>query len=197
MYPDADKIGKQLKYASTRGAPVRGDRRRRRAARGEVTVKNLQTGEQTPVAPRSDAGRMASALALSAPSDPSGPSPDRPAARRILSYGMTYSALCPEPTPAARCAPSDVGADVVAARLGAPRPRSRRRDVHRHPRSRTASRRSSCANDEPLMAVAKRLRSEFVVGVHAASCERRVRRHRQPEARRPARSRCSRARSGC
>jgi histidyl-tRNA synthetase len=52
VYPEADKLGKQMKYASTRGArfvTIEGDDER---ARGEVTVKNLTTGEQTAV-PRS------------------------------------------------------------------------------------------------------------------------------------------------
>jgi histidyl-tRNA synthetase len=52
-YPEADKLGRQMKYASTRGArfvTIEGDDER---ARGEVTVKNLATGEQMSVA-RSD-----------------------------------------------------------------------------------------------------------------------------------------------
>jgi len=52
VYPEADKLGKQMKYASTRGArfvTIEGDDER---TRGEVTVKNLTTGEQTAV-PRS------------------------------------------------------------------------------------------------------------------------------------------------
>ena len=46
LYPEPDKIGKQFKYASSRGVPfvtVVGDDER---ARGEVTVKNMRTGEQ-------------------------------------------------------------------------------------------------------------------------------------------------------
>jgi histidyl-tRNA synthetase len=59
VYPEADKIGKQFKYASARGIPfvtvVGGDER----AAGTVTLKNLQTGEQT-VVPRPDvAARLA------------------------------------------------------------------------------------------------------------------------------------------
>jgi histidyl-tRNA synthetase len=52
VYPEADKLGKQMKYASTRGArfvTIEGDDER---ARGEVTVKDLTSGEQTAV-PRS------------------------------------------------------------------------------------------------------------------------------------------------
>jgi len=46
VYPDTDKIGKQLKYASTRNIPfvvVVGDDE---VQRGEVTVKDMRTGEQ-------------------------------------------------------------------------------------------------------------------------------------------------------
>jgi histidyl-tRNA synthetase len=53
VYPEADKLGKQMKYASTRGArfvTIEGDDER---ARGEVTVKDLTTGEQLSV-PRAD-----------------------------------------------------------------------------------------------------------------------------------------------
>jgi histidyl-tRNA synthetase len=49
VYPEADKLGKQLKYASARGVPfvvVIGDDER---ARGEVALKNLKTGEQRTV----------------------------------------------------------------------------------------------------------------------------------------------------
>jgi histidyl-tRNA synthetase len=46
LYPEADKIGKQFKYASTRGVPfvvVAGDEER---TRGEVAIKDLRSGEQ-------------------------------------------------------------------------------------------------------------------------------------------------------
>jgi histidyl-tRNA synthetase len=46
LYPDADKLGKQFKYASARGIPfvaVIGDEER---ARGEVSIKDLRSGEQ-------------------------------------------------------------------------------------------------------------------------------------------------------
>jgi histidyl-tRNA synthetase len=46
VYPDADKLGKQLKYASALGVPfvvVIGDDER---ARGEVALKDMKTGEQ-------------------------------------------------------------------------------------------------------------------------------------------------------
>jgi len=56
VYPEADKLGRQLKYASSRAIPfvtVVGDDE---AADGAVTVKNLGTGEQQRV-PRAEAGR--------------------------------------------------------------------------------------------------------------------------------------------
>ena len=49
VYPEADKLGKQLKYASARGVSyvaVLGDDER---ARGEVALKDLKTGEQEKV----------------------------------------------------------------------------------------------------------------------------------------------------
>jgi histidyl-tRNA synthetase len=62
VYPDADKIGKQLKYAALRRIPfvtVVGDDER---ARGEVTIKNLATGEQTSVPRQEAAAAIQSAL---------------------------------------------------------------------------------------------------------------------------------------
>ncbi len=49
VYPEADKLGKQFKYASSRGVPlvvVIGDDER---ARGEVALKDMKTGEQRAV----------------------------------------------------------------------------------------------------------------------------------------------------
>ena len=49
VYPEADKLGKQFKYASSRGVPlvvVIGDDER---ARGEVALKDMKTGEQRTV----------------------------------------------------------------------------------------------------------------------------------------------------
>jgi histidyl-tRNA synthetase len=49
VYPEPDKLGKQMKYASNRGArfvTIEGDDER---ARGEVTVKELATGDQVSV----------------------------------------------------------------------------------------------------------------------------------------------------
>ena len=47
VYPEADKLGRQFKYASSRNAPfvaIIGDEER---ARGEVAVKDLRSGDQT------------------------------------------------------------------------------------------------------------------------------------------------------
>ena len=49
VYPETDKLGKHFRYASARGVPfvvVMGDDE---AARGEVTVKDMATGEQRSV----------------------------------------------------------------------------------------------------------------------------------------------------
>jgi len=49
LYPEADKLGKQFKYASARGVPfvaVLGDDER---TRGEVAIKNMGSGEQRSV----------------------------------------------------------------------------------------------------------------------------------------------------
>ena len=58
VYPDADKMGKQFKYASSRGIPfvaIIGDDER---ARGEVAIKDMQSGEQRSVK-REEAARAA------------------------------------------------------------------------------------------------------------------------------------------
>jgi histidyl-tRNA synthetase len=49
LYPEADKMGKQFKYASSRGIPfvlIVGDDER---ARGEVAIKDMKSGEQLSV----------------------------------------------------------------------------------------------------------------------------------------------------
>ncbi len=62
LYPDADKLGKQFKYAAARGIPLvtilGGDE----ITRGEVQVKDMTTGAQTAL-PRADAGQAISSLA--------------------------------------------------------------------------------------------------------------------------------------
>jgi histidyl-tRNA synthetase len=57
VYPEADKLGKQFKYAASRSVPfvaIVGDDER---ARGEVAVKDLRSGEQTAV-PRAEAAAV-------------------------------------------------------------------------------------------------------------------------------------------
>ena len=61
VYPDADKLGKQFKYAASTGVPlvvIEGDDER---AAGELTVKDLRTGQQERV-PRADAAVRLQAL---------------------------------------------------------------------------------------------------------------------------------------
>jgi len=58
VYPEADKLGKQFKYASQVGARfvcVVGDEE---LAAGKVTLKNLQTGEQKTVSREEAAGKL-------------------------------------------------------------------------------------------------------------------------------------------
>ena len=58
LYPEADKLGKQFKYASSRGVPfvaVLGDDER---ARGEVALKNMTTGEQVAIPQQDLAKRL-------------------------------------------------------------------------------------------------------------------------------------------
>ena len=57
VYPEADKLGKQFKYAASRRIPfvaIVGDDERER---GEVAVKDMRSGEQTAM-PRADAPRF-------------------------------------------------------------------------------------------------------------------------------------------
>ena len=57
VYPEADKLGKQFKYASSRNVPlvaIVGDDER---AKGEVAFKDLRSGTQT-TAPRAEAASM-------------------------------------------------------------------------------------------------------------------------------------------
>jgi histidyl-tRNA synthetase len=59
VYPEADKLGKQFKYASTRNVPfvtIVGDEER---TRGEVTIKDLRTGGQLST-PRTEAAAVLS-----------------------------------------------------------------------------------------------------------------------------------------
>jgi len=66
VYPEADKLGQQFKYAASRRLPfvaIVGEDER---ARGEVAVKDLRSGEQTAVARRDVAGFVASRLKITA-----------------------------------------------------------------------------------------------------------------------------------
>jgi histidyl-tRNA synthetase len=50
VYPDADKLGKQFKYAAARQAAFVAILGADERARGDVTIKNMRTGDQTSVA---------------------------------------------------------------------------------------------------------------------------------------------------
>jgi histidyl-tRNA synthetase len=56
VYPEPDKLGKQMKYAASRNMPFAAILGGDELARGEVTVKNLVSGEQQSV-PRQDVAR--------------------------------------------------------------------------------------------------------------------------------------------
>ena len=62
VYPEPDKLGKQFEYASARGlrfvTVVGGDER----AAGQVTIKNMSTGEQIPVGRTEAASWLAARL---------------------------------------------------------------------------------------------------------------------------------------
>jgi histidyl-tRNA synthetase len=65
LYPEADKIGKQFKYASARAIPfvaVIGDEEQ---ARGEVSIKDLRSGEQRSVKRETIADAIRAALTTS------------------------------------------------------------------------------------------------------------------------------------
>ena len=49
LYPEPDKLGKQMKYAASRNIPFAAILGGDELARGEVTLKNLTTGEQVSV----------------------------------------------------------------------------------------------------------------------------------------------------
>jgi histidyl-tRNA synthetase len=58
VYPEADKLGKQMKYASTKRIPFAAILGGDELARGEVTIKNLATGSQESVARDSAVSRL-------------------------------------------------------------------------------------------------------------------------------------------
>ena len=49
VYPEPDKLGKQFKYAAAKAIPFAAILGGDEIARGEVTIKNLKTGEQQSV----------------------------------------------------------------------------------------------------------------------------------------------------
>ena len=46
LYPEADKLGKQFKYAASRGVPLVAVVGENERERGEVSLKDMTTGEQ-------------------------------------------------------------------------------------------------------------------------------------------------------
>jgi histidyl-tRNA synthetase len=58
VYPEADKLGKQFKYASARNAAYVAILGADERARGEVAIKNMKTGEQVTVARAEVATRL-------------------------------------------------------------------------------------------------------------------------------------------
>ena len=63
VYPEADKLGKQFKYASVRSAAYVAILGADERARGEVTIKNMTTGEQLLVPQAGVADRIRALLA--------------------------------------------------------------------------------------------------------------------------------------
>ena len=49
LYPEADKLGKQFKYAAALGVPFVAVLGEEEAARGEVALKDMRSGEQSAV----------------------------------------------------------------------------------------------------------------------------------------------------
>jgi histidyl-tRNA synthetase len=58
VYPEPDKLGKQMKYASSKAIRFAGILGGDEIARGEVTIKNLETGDQQSVKPAAVAERI-------------------------------------------------------------------------------------------------------------------------------------------
>jgi histidyl-tRNA synthetase len=59
VYPEADKLGKQFKYASTINVPFVCVLGESELAENKVTLKNMQTGEQETVAREEIAAKVA------------------------------------------------------------------------------------------------------------------------------------------
>jgi histidyl-tRNA synthetase len=58
LYPEPDKLGKQMKYAASKGIPYAAILGGDELARGEVTIKNLTSGEQVSIARAEVAGHL-------------------------------------------------------------------------------------------------------------------------------------------
>ncbi len=69
VYPEVDKIGRQMKYAAARGIPCAAILGADEIARGLVSVKNLVTGIQETV-PRAQVGALVTAAGRATPSGP-------------------------------------------------------------------------------------------------------------------------------
>ena len=70
VYPEADKLGKQFKYAASRGVrfvTIEGEDER---TKGVVTVKNMTSGEQQTIPRVTVADHLRAAMSERAPSDP-------------------------------------------------------------------------------------------------------------------------------
>ncbi len=63
VYPEPDKLGKQMKYAAGRQVPFAAILGSDEIAAGDVTLKNLGTGEQTRV-PRAEVARLIRSVRL-------------------------------------------------------------------------------------------------------------------------------------
>ena len=58
LYAEADKMGKQFKYASSRGIPFVAVIGADEKARGEVALKDMRTGEQATLEASAVAGKV-------------------------------------------------------------------------------------------------------------------------------------------
>ena len=79
VYPEADKLGKQMKYAAARSIPFAAILGADEIARGEVAIKNLSTGEQVSM-PRTQVRdvvtRVSSGVPGSGKREPGTPNPE-------------------------------------------------------------------------------------------------------------------------
>jgi histidyl-tRNA synthetase len=77
VYPEPDKLGKQMKYAAAKGIPFAAILGADEIARGEVAVKNLGTGQQSSVPRAQVPGVVTRTLASRLPTPgPQGPNPE-------------------------------------------------------------------------------------------------------------------------